>query len=85
MQEWLAMRYKAHLVTQPASPDGYGVGYRVGKFRRDLRLALIMALVRRAGAIHLGSGLPSGSIRGDFSMIDLHHNFSRGASLMQSV
>ena len=56
------------------------MGYRVGKFRRDLRLALIMALVRRAGAIHLGSGLPSGSIRGDFSMIDLHHTLSRGPS-----
>ena len=51
VQEWLSMRYKAHLMTMPDSPDGYGVGYTVGKFRRDLRLALTMALVRRAGAI----------------------------------
>ena len=29
VQEWLAMRYKAYLQTQPASPDGYGVGYMV--------------------------------------------------------
>ena len=65
------MRYKAHLKTQPASPDGYGVGYTVGKFRRDLRVALTMALVRRAGAVQLGSGLPNGSIRGDYSLIDL--------------
>ena len=72
VQEWLAMRYKAHLKTQPASPDGYGVGYTVGKFRRDLRVALTMALVRRAGAVQLGSGLPNGSIRGDYSLIDLH-------------
>ena len=71
VQEWLAMRYKAHLKTQPASPDGYGVGYTVGKFRRDLRVALTMALVRRAGAVQLGSGLPNGSIRGDYSLIDL--------------
>ena len=75
------MRYKAYVDTQPASPDGYGVGYVVGKFRRDLRTALTMALVRRAGAVQLGSGLPSGSIRGDYSMVDLHHrhNLSRRA------
>ena len=67
------MRYKAYLQTQPASPDGYGVGYMVGKYRRDLRVALTMALVRRSGAVQLGSGLPSRSIRGDFAMIDLHN------------
>ena len=72
VQEWLAMRYKEYLQTQPASPDGYGVGYMVGKYRRDLRIALTMALVRRSGAVQLGSGLPSRSIRGDFAMIDLH-------------
>ena len=84
VQEWLAMRYKAYLQTQPASPDGYGVGYMVGKYRRDLRIALTMALVRRSGAVQLGSGLPSRSIRGDFAMIDLHNrhnccNNSQGA------
>ena len=45
VQEWLAMRYKAYLQTQSASPDGYGVGYMVGKYRRDLRVDLTMALV----------------------------------------
>ena len=74
VQEWLAMRYKEYLKTVPERPDGYGVNYIVGKFRRDLRVALTMALVRRAAAIQLGSGLPNGSIRGAYDVIDLHNH-----------
>ena len=65
------MRLKAHLTNAPARADGLGVGHIVGKFRADFRLAMLMALVRRAGAVQLGSGLPTGCVRGDFSLIDV--------------
>ena len=42
VQEWLAMRYKAHLSNQPERPDGVKVATLVGNFRADFRLALIM-------------------------------------------
>ena len=65
--KWLAMRYKAHLTNQPERPDGVKVATLVGNFRADFRLALIMTVVRRAAAMQLGSGLPSGSIRGSYA------------------
>ena len=46
VQEWLAMRYKAHLNSQPERPDGVKVATLVGNFRVDFRLALIMTIVR---------------------------------------
>ena len=64
VQEWLAMRFKAHLCSLGHRPDGLSVPYLVGKFRADFRLALLMVVVRRAGAMQLASGLPNGSIRG---------------------
>ena len=71
VQEWLAMRYKAHLTNQPERPDGVKVATLVGNFRADFRLALIMTVVRRAAAMQLGSGLPSGSIRGSYGLTNL--------------
>ena len=38
VQEWLAMRYKAHLTHQPERPDGVKVATLVGNFRADFRL-----------------------------------------------
>ena len=70
VQEWLAMRYKAHLSNQPERPDGVKVAMLVGNFRADFRLALIMTVVRRAAAMQLGSGLPS-SIRGSYGLTNL--------------
>jgi len=71
VQEWLAMRCKAHLTNQPERPDGVKVATLVGNFRADFRLALIMTVVRRAAAMQLGSGLPSGSIRGSYGLASL--------------
>ena len=71
VQEWLAMRDKAHLSNQPERPDGVKVATLVGNFRADFRLALIMTVVRRAAAMQLGSGLPSGSIRGSYGLTNL--------------
>ena len=68
------MRYKAHLSNQPERPDGVKVATLVGNLRADFRLvyiALIMTVVRRAAAMQLGSGLPSGSIRGSYGLASL--------------
>ena len=64
VQEWLAMRLKAHLLAQPARPDGRDPAKITGRFRADFRLAIVMVCVRRAAAMQLGSGLPHASIRG---------------------
>ena len=56
---------------QPERPDGVKVATLVGNFRADFRLALIMTVVRRAAAMQLGSGLPSGSIRGSYGLTNL--------------
>ena len=41
MQEWLAMRLKAHLLAQPARPDGRDPAKITGRFRADFRLAIL--------------------------------------------
>mgnify|MGYP007047804257 CR=1 FL=1 len=64
VQEWLAMRLKAHLLAQPARPDGRDPAKITGRFRADFRLAIMMVCARRAAAMQLGSGLPDASIRG---------------------
>ena len=64
VQEWLAMRLKAHLLAQPARPDGRDPAKITGRFRADFRLAIVMVCARRAAAMQLGSGLPHASIRG---------------------
>ena len=64
VQEWLAMRLKAHLLAQPTRPDGRDPAKITGRFRADFRLALVMVCVRRASAMQLGSGLPDASIWG---------------------
>ena len=69
MQEWLAMRLKAHLTPLGERPDGVGVSQMVGRFRADFRLSLMMVAVRRAAAMLLGSGLPSCCVRGDVAAI----------------
>ena len=50
-------------------PDGLTTPYLVGKFRADFRLALVMCAVKRAAAMQLGSGLPSGCVRGDWGLL----------------
>ena len=64
VQEWLAMRLKAHLLAQPARPNGRDPAKITGRFRADFRLAIIMVCARRAAAMQLGYGLPHASIRG---------------------
>ena len=65
VQEWLAMRLKAHLASLGERPDGIPVSHIVGRFRAGFRLALMMTTVRRAAAMQMGSGLPSCCVRGD--------------------
>ena len=65
VQEWLAMRLKAHLTSLGERPDGVKISHIVGCFRAEFRLALMMTTVRRAAAMQLGSGLPSCCVRGD--------------------
>ena len=65
VQEWLAMRLKAHLTPLGERPDGVKVSQVVGRFRADFRLSLMMVSVRRAAAMLLGSGLPGCCVRGD--------------------
>ena len=43
--------------------------YLVGKFRADFGLLIIMCVVKRAAAMQLGSGLPSGCVRGDLGLL----------------
>ena len=69
VQEWLAMRLKEHLTMMGERPDGLTTPYLVGKFRADFRLALVMCAVKRAAAMQLGSGLPSGCVRGDWGLL----------------
>ncbi len=58
------MRLKAHLTPLGERLDGVKVSQVVGRFRADFRLSLMMAAVRRAAAMLLGSGLPSCFVRG---------------------
>ena len=69
VQEWLAMRLKEHLTMMGERPDGLTTTHLVGKFRADFRLAMMMCVVRRAAAMQLGSGLPSGCVRGDLGLL----------------
>ena len=50
-------------------PDGLTTTYLVCKFRADFRLAMMMCVVKRAAAMQLGSGLPSGCVRGDLGLL----------------
>ena len=63
IQEWLAMRLKAHHVAQGQRPDGQSPEGLTAAFRRQFRLALIMTTVRRLGAMQRGSGLPGRCVR----------------------
>lgn len=63
IQEWLAMRYKAHLLHMGKRPDGLKAGTIVGQFRADFRLALMIVAARRAAIMQLGAGLPGGCVR----------------------
>ena len=65
VQEWLATRLKAFHTSMGERPDGRKPKDLTGTFRADFRLAILMAVVRRAGAMQLGAGLPSCSVRGD--------------------
>ena len=62
VQEWLDMRYKAHLSHQPERPDGVKVATLVGIFQADFRLALIMTAARQLG---------SGQHRGSYGLTNL--------------
>ena len=64
VQEWLATRYKAHLLTLGERADGLQVKHLVGKFRADLRLSLLMVTARRMAAMQQAAGLPAACIRG---------------------
>ena len=63
IQEWLAMRYKAHLLHMGKRPDGLKAGTIVGQFRADFRLALMIVAARRAAIMQLGAGLPGSCVR----------------------
>ena len=71
VQEWLAMRYKAHLSNQPERPDGVKVATLVGNFRADFRLALIMTVVRRAGMPQRCSWALGSPARGSYGLTNL--------------
>ena len=64
VQEWIAMRYKAHLLGLGHRADGLDAKFLVGKFRADLRLALMMVTVRRMAAMQEAAGLPADCVRG---------------------
>ena len=64
VQEWLAMRYKAHLSGFGSRADGLETSVLVGRFRADLRMALMMVTVRRMAAMQEAAGLPSACVRG---------------------
>jgi len=64
VQEWLAMRYKAHLSGSGMRADGLEATVLVGRFRADLRMALMMVTVRRMAAMQQAAGLPSTCVRG---------------------
>ena len=65
VQEWLAMRYKAHLTRAGDRADGRKAAQLTGKFRADFRMALLMVAARRAASVQQGAGLPSCCVRGD--------------------
>lgn len=58
------MRYKAHLSGSGMRADGLEAKVLVGRFRADLRMALMMATVRRMAAMQQAAGLPSTCVRG---------------------
>ena len=64
-----------------ATSPSVKVATLVGNFRADFRLALIMTKVCRAAAMQLGSGLPSGSIRGSYGLTSLDLQGSASAGL----
>ena len=66
VQEWLAMRYKAHLMRAGDRADRRKPSQLTGMFRADFRMALLMVAARRAAAVQQGAGLPSCCVRGDF-------------------
>ena len=58
VQEWLAMRLKAHHTAAGSRPDGQEVAHLTRSFRRRFRTAIIMVAIRRLGALQRNSGLP---------------------------
>ena len=58
------MRYKAHLSGLGSRADGLETSVLVGRFRADLRMALMMVTVRRMAAMQEAAGLPSACVRG---------------------
>jgi len=64
VQEWLAMRYHAHLLNMGQRPDGLSAKIIVGQFRADFRLALMIVAARRSALMQLGAGLPASCVRG---------------------
>ena len=59
VQEWLAMRLKAHNVASGNRPDGLTPANLTKTFRRRFRMAIIMVTIRRMGALQQFSGLPA--------------------------
>ena len=64
VQEWLAMRLKAHHVAQGARPDGVEAVDLTARFRKQFRMSLLMVAIRRMGAMQRDSGLPAACARG---------------------
>ena len=60
----LLVKKKAHLLGLGQRTDGLDAKILVGRFRADLRLALMMVTVRRMAAMQQAAGLPSVCVRG---------------------
>ena len=58
VQEWLAMRLKAHHTAAGSRPDGLEAADLTRSFRRRVRTAILMVAIRRLGALQRNSGLP---------------------------
>ena len=59
VQEWLAMRLKAHHAASGSRPDELEAADLTRDFRRRFRTAVLMVVIRRLGALQRNSGLPS--------------------------
>ena len=58
VQEWLAMRLKAHHTAFGDRPDGLQAADLTKGFRKQFRMAILMVTIRRLGAMQRDSGLP---------------------------
>ena len=66
VQEWLAVRLKAHHVAAGDRPDGLTPQQLTARFRRNFRMAIVMTTVRRLGAMQHASGLPATCVLGAY-------------------